>query len=73
MVLCCMDSWMCAAIGEIDELWETCRECNVQLIRELRNDLWEQELHNLALEYAKLGGTTTPMPINAEQVRVQSS
>ena len=57
------------AIGEIDELKANCSESNVQLIKKLRNDPWEQELHNLALEDAKLGRMTWPEPVSEEQIR----
>ena len=56
-------------IGEIDELREGCEECNLQFMRKLRNDPFEQELHNLAVEDTNLGRMTMPMPISDEQVR----
>ena len=37
----------CDDIGVIDELWLHCRESNEQLLKKLRRDPWEQELHKL--------------------------
>ena len=58
----------CADIGEIDELWATCKESIVQLVKKFRSDPWEQELHKLVLEDARLGWMTAPMPITKEQI-----
>ena len=55
-------------IGVVSELRESCEESNLQLIKKLRNDPWEHELHRLALEDAELGRMTTPVPLSVEHV-----
>ena len=58
----------CDEIGVIDELRVHCRESNEQLVKKLRRDPWEQELHKLALEDARIGRMTVPEPLNEQHL-----
>ena len=55
-------------IGDVAELQENCAESNEQLIKQLKNDRFENQLHALTLEDASLGRMSYPMPFSKEHM-----
>ena len=58
-----------AEIGNIDDLHMHCSASNEHLLKLLRNDPWEEELHRLTLEDAALGRMSFPVSVSAEHMR----
>ena len=60
------------SLGDLWSLWDSREKDNLELIDSLKDDVLEQELHDLALLDAKLKRMSQPMPVCIGDIRGHS-